>query len=56
MEVYLQFEHGVFEKNVLFPFPLVTAKLIGDYFVSRQCGANFSVRFSNFVLIKKSLK
>ena len=42
-----------FEKNVLFPFPLVTAKLIGDYFVIRRCGANCSVRFSYFVLVKK---
>ncbi len=53
IEVCFQFEHGVFEKNVLFPFPLVTAKLIGDYFVIRRCGANCSVRFSYFVLIKK---
>ena len=53
IEVYFQFEHGVFEKNVLFLFPLVTAKLIGDYFVIRRCGANCSVRFSYFVLIKK---
>ncbi len=52
---YFQFEHGVFEKNVLLPFPLVTAKLIGDYFVIRRCGTNCSVRFSNFVLIKKDL-
>ncbi len=53
IEVYFQFEHGVFEKNVLFPFPFVIAKLIGDYFVIRRCGANCSVRFSYFVLIKK---
>ena len=53
IEVYFQFEHGVFEKNVLFPFPLVIAKLIGDYFVIRRCGANCLVRFSYFVLIKK---
>ena len=53
IEVYFQFEHGVSEKNVLFPFPLVTTKLIGDYFVIRRCGANCSVRFSKFVLIKK---
>jgi hypothetical protein len=27
IEVYFQFEHAVFvEENVLFPFPLVTAK------------------------------
>jgi hypothetical protein len=25
IEVYLQFEHAVFEENVFFPFPLVTA-------------------------------
>ena len=53
IEVYFQFEDGVFEKNVLFLFPLVTAKSIGDYFVIRRCGANCSVRFSYFVLIKK---
>ncbi len=53
IEVYFQFEHGVFEKNVLFPFPLVTGKLIGDYFVIRRGGLNCSVRFSYFVLIKK---
>ncbi len=53
IEVYFQFEHGVFEKNVLFPFPLVIAKVIGDYFVIRRCGANCLVRFSYFVLIKK---
>ncbi len=35
MEVYLQFEHAVFEENVLFPFPLVTAKGISDYFEIR---------------------
>ena len=55
IKVYFQFEHAVFEINVLFPFPLVIAKLIGDYFVIRRCGANCSVRFSNFVLIKKDL-
>jgi hypothetical protein len=26
IEVYFQFEHAAFEQNVLFPFPLVTAK------------------------------
>ena len=26
IDVYLQFEHAVFEKNLLFPFPLIAAK------------------------------
>ncbi len=54
IEVYFQFEHGVFEKNVLFPFPPVTAKLIGDYFVIRRCGANCSVCFLILFLSKKT--
>ena len=53
IEVYFQFEHGVFEKNVLFPFPFVIAKLIGDYFVIRRCGGNCSVRFLILFLSKK---
>jgi hypothetical protein len=32
IEVYLKFEHALFEKKILFPFPLETAKLCGDYF------------------------
>ncbi len=42
IEVYFPFEHAVFEINVLFPFPLVTAKWKGDYFEIRRCGANCS--------------
>ncbi len=40
IEVYFQFEQAVFEQNVLFPFPLVTAKRIGDLFDKKRCGSN----------------
>ena len=40
IEVYFQFEHAVFEQNVLFPFPLVTAKWIGDLFDKKRCESN----------------
>ncbi len=51
IEVYVQFEHAVFQENVLFPFPLVTATWIGDYFEIRRCGPNCSVRFSYFLMV-----
>jgi hypothetical protein len=37
---YFQFEYAVLEQNVLFPFPLVTAKWIGDLFDKKGCGSN----------------
>ncbi len=40
IDVYFQFEHAVFEQNVWFPFPLVTAKWIGDLFDQKRCGSN----------------
>ncbi len=40
IEVYFQFEHAVFEQNVLFHFPLVTAKCIGDLFDKKRCRSN----------------
>ncbi len=41
IKVYFQFEHAVFEINVLFPFPLVIAKEIGDYFINKRYAQNF---------------
>jgi hypothetical protein len=37
---------GRFCLKILFPFPLVVGKLIGDYFYNRQYVANCLVRFS----------
>ncbi len=39
IEVDLQFEYAV-RLKIIFPFPLVTAKLIGNYFGIKGCGAN----------------
>jgi hypothetical protein len=33
---WLRFEHTVFVLKKLFPFPLATAELIGDYFHNRR--------------------
>jgi hypothetical protein len=40
-QVCLQFAHAVFELKVLFPFPLVTATYIGDYFINKRYAQNF---------------
>ncbi len=45
----LPYEHAVFVVKILFPFPLVIAKLISDYFDNRQRSANCSKRFPYFV-------
>jgi hypothetical protein len=38
IEIYLQFERAVFVKKNLFPFPLATAKLLGDVWMNWQSG------------------
>ncbi len=50
IEVYLQFEHAVFELKVLFPFPLVTATCIGDYFINKQYAQNFGASIYSRVI------
>jgi hypothetical protein len=47
IEVYLKFEHALFEK-LLFPFPLIRAKLISNYFDSKRGGT-----IKIFLLIKR---
>ena len=54
--VYLQFEHAVFEKNLLFPFPLVAAKWIGDNFINKRYAQNFGASiYSRVINIKTCL-
>jgi hypothetical protein len=50
IDVYLQFEHAVFEKNLLFPFPLVAAKWIADYFENKRYAQNFGASIYSRVI------
>ncbi len=50
IEVYLQFEHAVFELKVLFPFPLVTATCIGDYLINKRYAQNFGTSIYSRVI------
>ncbi len=53
IKVYLLCEHAV-ELKVLFPFPLVTATWIGDYFINKRYAQNFGASIYSRVINMKT--